>query len=199
MNCSFKSDVFRLYSAHARIPQTVHKRIYQSYKLSHALKLLWINASPSAFLYLMQTYENTICRCMCLADCHLTFSCAEIDGRNRRPQRDTGSKEKKKSEHETLRMLHRNVVKRWNTDYAISHTYFAKLWSALWSEMQIIQEQVILVLDKIKAGLRWPCRLLFYNVSHTLPRAINFIFFSPSPYSCSLAKYTSVSFLWFCM
>lgn len=32
--------------------------------------------------------------------------------------------------------------------------------------MQIIQEQVILVLDKIKAGRRWPCRLLFYNVTH---------------------------------
>lgn len=138
VNCSFKSDVFRLYSDHARIHQTEHKRIYQSYKLSHALKLLWINTSPSAFLYLTQTYENTICRCMCLADCHLTFSCAEIDGRNRRSQRDTGSKEKKESEHETLRMLHRNVVKLWNTDYAISHTYFAKLWSALWSEMQIM-------------------------------------------------------------
>ncbi len=137
--------------------------------------------------YLTQTYENTICRCMCLADRHLTFSCAEIDGRNRRRQRDTGSKEKKESE--TLRMLHR----------IIRIVLFAQLWSALWSEMQIIQEQVILVLDKIKTGLRWPCRLLFYNVSHTLPRAINFIFFSPSPYSCSLAKPASVSFLWFCM
>lgn len=67
------------------------------------------------------------------------------------------------------------------------------------SEKQIIQEQVIPVLDKIKDGLHWPCRLRFYNVSHTLPRAINFIVFSPSPYSCSLAKSTSVSFLCFCM
>lgn len=111
MSCFFKSDVFRLYSDDARIHQTEHKRIYQSYKLPHALKLLWINASPSAFLYLTQTYENTLCRCMCLADCHLTFGCVEIDGRSRRRQRDTGSKEKNESEHETLRMLHRNVVK----------------------------------------------------------------------------------------